>query len=748
MVACATPERSRPGTRSTSPMDVQCERCGTEYEFDDALVSGRGTTVKCSNCAHQFKVRKALKGEDQWTLTRSDGSTFVYTSLRELQRAILTRQVDECDLLERGGVAPRPIGQISELLPFFEDRARSKVSPSSAGAQEPWTVRSLSDMPTIERLDPDRTAATPAQLLEQHLAATRTPIPPPLPPPVRPRVATRPDFLQVPRALPDLDGEDQPTRVADPAPHKAPSLSPSAPSSLHPPSVELAPGVVDPPPMLVLRPPDPADFSSPPPTVQAARRARALAPTVPIDEPFDVEPRSRRSRRPVGGFVIAGVVVLALGGMGAYWARTHLGDKAAGMVLDARTEEFLTAGEKALSDGDLDLAKEKFDKASVLAEGNPRVLLDLAKLAALRADASWLKELVMSPGDEAEFKATKLRTAELAQTALHAADEALAVSADEPSAVRAKIDALRIAGQKEKARSLLPKVLAQGSQSETAYVLAALEMTEAQPVWSTVLERLRLAASSEGSLGRARAALVVALALAGDRDGARGELARLEALGRPHPLVGSLRSYVERHAVAPPPSAAVDAGPSPAIDVSALKALGGGAPSDPRVLVSQAEIARHRGDFVVAKRLYDLALQKNPTDSEALNGLAQVAHAQRDLAAAKDAYRRVLAVNGSYVPALVGLADLEWESGDRAAAQKSYREITERFPESAYPARVGTRAQAGASVSPPSPTVPVVPTPSTAPPTLDPSSAPGVPSAPPPPTPAPAPKGSSDEGPP
>ena len=37
-------------------MDVRCSRCGTEYDFDDALVSERGTTVKCTNCGHQFKV--------------------------------------------------------------------------------------------------------------------------------------------------------------------------------------------------------------------------------------------------------------------------------------------------------------------------------------------------------------------------------------------------------------------------------------------------------------------------------------------------------------------------------------------------------------------------------------------------------------------------------------------------------------------------------------------------------------------
>ena len=53
-------------------MYVQCERCKTEYDFDDALVSERGTTVKCTQCGHQFKVRRAAApdgGADRWVVT-------------------------------------------------------------------------------------------------------------------------------------------------------------------------------------------------------------------------------------------------------------------------------------------------------------------------------------------------------------------------------------------------------------------------------------------------------------------------------------------------------------------------------------------------------------------------------------------------------------------------------------------------------------------------------------------------------
>src|SRR5262249_49170904 len=35
---------------SFETMEITCNRCKTEYDFDDALVSERGTTVRCTNC--------------------------------------------------------------------------------------------------------------------------------------------------------------------------------------------------------------------------------------------------------------------------------------------------------------------------------------------------------------------------------------------------------------------------------------------------------------------------------------------------------------------------------------------------------------------------------------------------------------------------------------------------------------------------------------------------------------------------
>jgi predicted Zn finger-like uncharacterized protein len=102
-------------------MDVTCERCSTEYEFDDALVSERGTTVKCTNCGHQFKVRRADGGAvpERWVVRTVDGRELEFTALRDLQSAISYTRVTRDDVISRGGARPRRLGSIAELEPFF-----------------------------------------------------------------------------------------------------------------------------------------------------------------------------------------------------------------------------------------------------------------------------------------------------------------------------------------------------------------------------------------------------------------------------------------------------------------------------------------------------------------------------------------------------------------------------------------------------------------------------------------------------
>ena len=129
-------------------MDVRCSRCGTEYEFDDALISERGTTVKCTNCGFQFKIFPgAGKGlaPERWVVRTASGRELVYTSLRELQRGIADKKVGANDLLSRGKQTPRPLASIAELEPFFDAIGRRTVwlGPASSPNQTAKVSRSI-----------------------------------------------------------------------------------------------------------------------------------------------------------------------------------------------------------------------------------------------------------------------------------------------------------------------------------------------------------------------------------------------------------------------------------------------------------------------------------------------------------------------------------------------------------------------------------------------------------------------------
>ncbi len=709
-------------------MDVQCERCKTEYEFDDALVSGRGTTVRCTNCGHQFKVRRSnARGgdgeEDLWIVTRADGRQVSFATLRELQRAILAKQVSRGDTLQRRGSPPRQLGSIAELEPFFQGRTSSRPPPADPAADrggvafpkrspawqgDPAAPGNLSMTPPVPVVVPARRTTAYGSVVEQRPKmdtlrppATGTAAPPPAAPiPIQPQpvvTTARMPAVSAPMAL--LDEPEPSTR----RPH-TPPVPPVAPP-------------------VPIRPPSAPDFSSPlPPPTRPHQRSipvmeevgSSMRPSLPSGEMYSVVPRGRR----VGGWVVALVLMMAVGVVGWVVAKPYLVARDAGAAaqLDPRAQGFVADGERALSDGNLDMAKEDFDKASALAEGDPHVLLDQARLACALADVPWLRSRLLPADAIEEQRATKAQLDERVARARSAADQALAVAPADLAAMRAKIDALRLNGERDAARGYVSKVISQASQPETAYVLAALDLAEPEPLWTTVLERLRFAAAGEGNAGRARAALAYALAKSGDAAGAKSELAKLDALARPYPDLASLHAFIDKAPLAgtkPGPDAgapaaakaevaapgggavaqAPQAAPGQGSGASAPAAAGGGDG------LSAASQAIRKGDWEKARQIYDALVTRNPNDSEALCGLGDVARAQGDSGGAIAAYKHVIAINPSYLPALLGLADTQWASGDKASAIKGYRDIADRFPEGTYPAYVRQRTEAPAAAA-------------------------------------------------
>ncbi len=138
-------------------MDVRCEKCKTEYELEDKRVTGKGVTVKCTQCGHLFRVKKKTitgivpppeaglggsgkppekpSGKDKkeapptpkrWLIRRTSGEIFQFKELTTLQQWIVEEKVDREDEISKSGRAWEKLGAIEELKSFFTvvDQAR------------------------------------------------------------------------------------------------------------------------------------------------------------------------------------------------------------------------------------------------------------------------------------------------------------------------------------------------------------------------------------------------------------------------------------------------------------------------------------------------------------------------------------------------------------------------------------------------------------------------------------------------
>jgi len=307
-----------------------------------------------------------------------------------------------------------------------------------------------------------------------------------------------------------------------------------------------------------------------------------------------------------------------------------------------------------------------------------------------------------------------------------------------------------LSGDGDKAREWIAPLSSNASVPENAYVLAALDLGEPAPVWASVIDRLRTAAAAERDPGRARAALIYALARAGRMSEAQAEFSKIDGRSKPHPLLEELRAFLQRASVstdagvdAAPKIAAVDPSKLPKLDTSpgtgdeephpAAAAAAAAVTGDFRTRLSQAATALRQGDLARADQLYRSVLNEQPNNTEALSGLGDVAKQRRDPATAAQMYDRVLAQNPSYLPAILASADQKWDSGDKKGALTLYRRLLEQAgPSSQYGAHAAQRiAQGeGASGGSPSPngasadTPPAAPKPAPAPTTEAPASPP------------------------
>ncbi len=755
-------------------MDVRCNRCGTEYEFDDALISERGTTVKCTNCGLQFKVYPSHHsgGPERWVVRTAEGRELVFNSLRELQRGIAERKVGPADLLSRGQNPPRPLSSIAELEPFFQS-SLGKAGAVAASERVPRTLHGVA--PPANSIPGSQVASTIASPFPYITEGDM--LEPPEPPspremraeaaPMQPLSVTMPAMEEAPpeaqAAFAKLDaasnvsiavagvpsGATLPAMdMPAPTPRSAPVTTPHAPTTQPLGAMDLTPisltgtlpledyerqrreqrsspqssGARVPletmprsSPHAARGPMDSSPRSNPRGTMDSSPRAPVSSrgsfhsydelATPAADRAFDA--RRARSRW------IVGVVAIGMAGLiGATVGRRYLAGATvppapSAAVSDNRVRDFLNRGQLLADDGDYEAAQEELVKASALAEKDVRVLGALARLETLRADVFWLKLRLLDPSSTELVAATHRELGRRVGKARQAADRAFAAAPDDPVVIRARVDSMRLSGESDKAREWIAPVSSNASQPENAFVLAALDLSDAAPVWASVLDRLRTAAAGEREPGRARAALIYALARADRVAEARTELSKLEAQPKPHLLLDELRSFLSRFpqvaGAAPSASAVaavVDPSKLPKLDtsVSAEEKPTSGVPADFRQALSQAAAASRSGDFARAETLYNAALSSQPGNVEALAGLGDIARRRGDGARASQLYDQVLAQNPSYLPAMIASADQKWASGNRSGALLLYRRIVDQVgPSSDYGARAQARISEASS---------------------------------------------------
>ncbi len=710
-------------------MDVKCERCGTEYEFDDARVTEAGVNVKCTHCGHLFKVarRSASDAPDtvqmpldvadepggsmpstrggQWMIRRADGEVLHFKDLSTLQKWIIERKVSRDDQISKTGQSWKPLGSIVELSSFFlvVDGAEPMVAPTPQPT--PGAAR---------RTGPVRSSPIPAA--------------PPPPPRGRDDLLDTGEFrLEGPTSV------SQPLPMRTPPPAAASMPSTPAPMGAGSPRASWQGRMGVPPP-----PPTPM----PEPQAPMYPRGATPAPLPPQMTPFGIDiggppPAPQRSGNTARGFVFG---VLATGALlfVAYFvfdlmarSRTTASSPARETAANRTTQPSARPSPSAslvvkLDRADVEYARDTdagFERAdaeyvsALDALGEPpsdavlaaRALLGRARVAVARADYLRTEAREVPPQRQQAPVDGRDAAAQLVRA------EQFLASARELAPTNVDVDLVfadyfRVMGERASAMRYVAKLQpdAEG-RPELALLRAALPLEEPSADAADAARRLGELAADAVDLPRARYLRAVALRRAGKSEEAASLLVELVASVPDHgPGKRLLTEISGKMSPSPASQDAVKVASAEAVAVPVVEARPAEPPrrEEPRprvearppeperpapparpqpgqdydALMMQGYRLLESGRSRDARAFFEEAATRKDRSPEPYANIGWCFMDQREYTTAVSFFRRSLERSPRYADALYGLAEAHERAGQTTQAVEAYRHYLEVHP--------------------------------------------------------------------
>ncbi len=433
-------------------MDVTCERCGTEYDFDETLLSGRGTSVKCTNCGHVFKVypkahADADRSTSSWRLKLQDGSIDTIDSLRELQQRIGSGELTPATEIARGDEGWKALGSIPELETFFQAAGVQMPSRGIASPVPPSPVPSAPSDPTSKDSS--------------------------LPPRRRPRQPTLLGVMPVEKAIAQ-EGVAEAGPVTGPAAGSVTEPGPAPGPATESYESPYATGDTAPAPIVPSTPPpaeiEDAEFEERPrDAARPSARPSAPPPAYYDDDDDDIPDLPGRSGSPLRWLLL----ILVVGGLALLVPQWERVTRLLGIGVDATlVEKGISEGDAGLAEGHpqayaaaIDAYRRSIDAG---ADGDPKVLVKLSNAYALAAQA------------QRDADATGASAASLAAEALTTAQSAADIEPQNLSAKLAKADALRLTGKYAEARKALDEVRSMSAERTAEFFRVDARLSAAE----------------------------------------------------------------------------------------------------------------------------------------------------------------------------------------------------------------------------------------------------------------------------